>query len=115
LPGSLTSPEATFGYDRWINQKFYTSREWRRARLAVIARDGGCDLGLRGHEIFDRAYVHHMNPMTEEQIIHGDEDIFIPEYLITVSQTTHNAIHFGDERLLIRPQVIRRPGDTKLW
>jgi hypothetical protein len=113
LQGSVG--DETFGYDRWINQRFYTSREWRRARLAVIARDGGCDLGIRGHEIYDQVFVHHMNPMTEEQIVHGDEVIFNPEFLITVSPTTHNAIHFGDERLLIRMPVARHPGDTALW
>ncbi len=113
LYGSVGSE--TFGFDRWLNQEFYRSREWRQARQRVIARDGGCDLGIRGHEIHDRVYVHHMNPLTADQIVQGDEMIFDPDYLVTVSQRTHNAIHFGDERLLVRLPPERLPGDTKLW
>lgn len=106
---------ANFGYDRWLNQAFYTSSEWRRIRNHVIARDRGCDLGVEGHEIFSKGAVHHMNPMTVDDITHGEEFILDPEYLITVSLRTHNAIHFGDERLLTPAMVVRRPGDTKLW
>lgn len=105
----------TFGYDRWMNQDFYTSREWKLVRRDVIARDLGCDLGVPGYEIYDRVYVHHMNPMTPEEIKHGEDRILDPEFLITVTHKTHNAIHYGDERLLPAPIVIRRPGDTKLW
>lgn len=107
--------DATFGYDRWINQDFYKSREWRHIRSFVITRDEGCDLGVPGHEIHDRIIIHHMNPMVAEDIVHGDDDIINPEYLITTTHQTHNAIHYGDERQLPRQFVERRPGDTKVW
>jgi len=107
--------DATFGFDRWMNQKFYTSYEWRQLRYRIIARDEGCDLGVEGHEIFDKVVIHHMNPMTPNDIKHGNMDILDPRFLISTSHDTHNAIHFGDERLLPRPFVERRPGDTKLW
>lgn len=107
--------EATFGWDRWINQQFYTSVQWRQIRHRVIARDLGCDLGVGGYEIHDRLVIHHMNPMSIEDISHGDSSILDPEFLITTTHQTHNAIHYGDERLLPRPFVERRPGDTKLW
>lgn len=107
--------EATFGYDRYINQAFYTSREWRHLRQFIIARDNGCDLGVDGYEIHSRLIIHHMNPMTAEHISHRDSAILNPEYLITTTHQTHNAIHYGDESLLPRPHVPRRPGDTKLW
>lgn len=106
----------TFGFDRYLNQDFYRSMLWRRTRNVVIARDNGCDLGVEGHEIHDRVYVHHMNPMTPDDIKHSNVDIIDPEYLISVTLDTHNAIHFGDERLIRRRQLVeRRPGDTKLW
>jgi hypothetical protein len=107
--------EATFGFDRWMNQEFYRSREWRQLRYHVIARDVGCDLGVDGHEIHDRIYIHHMNPMTVSEISHGEEQILNPEFLIATCHQTHNAIHYGDESLLPRPFEPRRPGDTKLW
>jgi hypothetical protein len=107
--------EATFGFDRWMNQDFYRSREWKRIRHHVIARDNGCDLGVEGYEIYDRIYIHHMNPMTSDDIIHGDEAILDPEFLISTTHLTHNAIHYGDERQLPRQLIERRPGDTKLW
>lgn len=109
-PGDLT-----FGYDRWINQQFYRSQQWRHIRHHIIARDLGCDLGVEGFEIHNRLYIHHMNPMTVADIAHGDESILDPEFLITTTHGTHNAIHYGDERLLPRIFVERRPGDTKLW
>lgn len=105
----------TFGFDRYLNQSFYASREWKRIRQQVIARDEGRDLALPGHEIYDRIYVHHMNPMTPDDIKHGNDDILDPDFLICVTHQTHNAIHYGDERALPRPFVERRPGDTKLW
>jgi hypothetical protein len=105
----------TFGFERWINQGFYHSAEWRTARRDVIARDYGRDLGIQGYEIYDRAIVHHMNPIEVSDITHFDIDIINPEYLITVSHRTHNAIHYGDSSLLVQPLVLRRPGDTKLW
>ena len=107
--------QSTFGFDRYINQQFYTSTEWRRIRQHVIARDLGLDLGIEGYEIFDKVIIHHMNPMTVEDIEHGDPSILDPEFLITTCHNTHNAIHYGDERLLPKPLVDRRPGDTKLW
>lgn len=106
---------ATFGFDRYMNQQFYASREWRQVRQHVIARDMGCDLGIEGYEIFDRVYIHHMNPMTVEHIKTGDESILDPEFLITTTHKTHNAIHYGDESLLPRPITPRSKGDTKLW
>lgn len=105
----------TFGFDRYMNQQFYTSREWKQIRQKVIARDLGCDLGIEGHEIFDQIHVHHMNPMTPDDIKHGNDDILDPEFLISTSHRTHNAIHFGDKNLLPKTMVARRPGDTKLW
>lgn len=107
--------ESTFGSERYINQEFYRSREWKLVRADVIARDEGCDLGIEGHEIFDQPYVHHMNPMIREEIIHGADSILDPDLLITVSFKTHNAIHYGDRSTLPRPFVERKPGDTKLW
>lgn len=106
---------ATFGYDRPMNQEFYHSLEWKRIRDHVIVRDQGCDLGVRGHEIHDRILVHHMNPITQHDLMHFNESILDSEYLICVSTRTHNAIHFGDESQLPTPYVERRPGDTKLW
>lgn len=105
----------TFGYDRWINQKFYASSEWKRVRNEVIVRDNGCDLAMPGHDIFDRVYIHHMNPITLDQVEHGDYAILNPEFLISTTHQTHNAIHYGDEHALPKPFVERRPGDTKLW
>jgi hypothetical protein len=107
--------EATFGFDRYINQQFYTSTQWRQIRHHVIARDNGCDLGVEGYEIYSRVIIHHLNPMTVDDIVHGDESILDPEFLITTTHQTHNAIHYGDEKLLAKPFVPRRKGDTKLW
>lgn len=113
LRGVVSDP--TFGFDRWINQGFYTSREWKHARANVIARDLGCDLAVPGYEIHAQLVVHHMNPMEVDDIVDGDPAILDPEFLITTTHRTHNAIHYGDERLLPRSFVERRPGDTKLW
>lgn len=113
LKGAVGTP--TFGFERYLNQQFYASREWRRVRHFVIARDNGCDLGIDGYEIHAKLVIHHMNPMTAENIVHGDEDILDPEFLITTTHQTHNAIHYGDEKQLPRPFIARRPGDTKLW
>lgn len=106
---------STFGFDRYMNQQFYRSREWRQVRQFVINRDQGCDLAVEGYEIFDRIYIHHMNPMTVDDIKHGNEDILDPEFLISTTHNTHNAIHYGDESLLPQVFVPRSPGDTKLW
>jgi hypothetical protein len=107
--------ESTFGFDRWINQDFYTSKEWRDLRHEVIVRDEGCDLGIPGFEIHSRLAIHHMNPMRVEDIVDGNDDILNPEFLIVVSHRTHNAIHYGDASLLPKPPIERRPGDTRLW
>lgn len=106
---------ATFGFDRHLNQNFYASREWKKARDIAIIRDNGCDLGVPGHEIHDRILVHHMNPIRVDDLVHFNEDLLNPDYLICVSTRTHNAIHFGDERQLPEPIVERKPGDTTLW
>lgn len=106
---------ATFGFDRWINQHFYRSYEWKRARDFVILRDEGCDLGVPGYEIHARLMVHHMNPILPKDLEHGESWILDPEYLITTTHRTHNAIHYGDDSLLSRAPVERRSGDTKLW
>lgn len=105
----------TFGFERWMNQEFYRSTEWRHIRNHVIARDLGNDLGVEGYAIHDRVYVHHMNPLKPSDIVHGDAAMLDPEYLICVSHRTHNAIHYGDKKLLPQPMVVRRPGDTTLW
>jgi hypothetical protein len=106
----------TFGSKRYLNQRFYRSFEWRHIRNRVIARDGGRDLGIEGHEIYEETvHIHHMNPVTERQIVHRDATLLDPEFLITVTLATHNAIHYGDESRLVRLPVIRKPGDTTLW
>lgn len=105
----------TFGHERFLNQDFYRRRDWKQVRDYVIARDYGLDLACYGHEFRGLVIVHHMNPMTPEDILHGDPSILDPEFLITVSHKTHNAIHYGSEGLLPQPFVERRPGDTLLW
>lgn len=110
-----TVAEATFGFERYLNQKFYTSREWRQIRDYVIVRDDGCDLGVDGFDIHSRLIIHHMNPMDSGDIIDGSPAILDPEFLITTTHRTHNAIHYGDESQLPQPLVERMPGDTKLW
>lgn len=107
--------EPTFGFERHRNQRFYGSREWRLIRDEVLARDLGQDLGVDGFDIHVRPIIHHMNPMEPIDLIHGNESILDPEYLITVTHQTHNAIHYGDKSLLALPVVERRPGDTRLW
>jgi hypothetical protein len=115
LKGVVGDP--TFGYERYHNQRFYTSRQWKQVRDYVITRDLGNDLGVDGYEIHnsERIIIHHMNPMTPDNIIDGDADILDPEFLITTTLDTHNAIHYGDATLLTKVLVERRPGDTKFW
>lgn len=113
LKGSVGSQ--TFGYDRWINQEFYRSHDWKAVRRQVILRDNGCDLGVEGFEIQTGLLVHHMNPMSVDEVVNFEEWILNPEYLITTTQWTHNAIHYGTEKSLPRRLVERSPGDTKLW
>ena len=107
--------EPTFGWERHLNQKFYNSSEWRRIRSHVIVRDNGCDLGVEGHDIRRKVIIHHMNPMIPDDLRHFQAETMDPEYLISVSHNTHNAIHYGDENHLQRQPVTRSPGDTKLW
>ena len=107
--------EDTFGHDRYLNQMFYTSDEWRRIRRDVIVRDNGCDLGIQDREIHGLIIIHHMNPITIEDIINRSEFLLNPEYLISTVTNTHDAIHFSDERILITDPIERRPNDTCPW
>lgn len=108
--------EETFGFDRYINQMFYKSEEWKRIRNYVITRDNGCDLGIQDRKIIDSVIlVHHMNPITKEDIINKNEILLDPEYLITTIKPTHDAIHYGDESLLAEDLVIRSKNDTCPW
>lgn len=107
--------EDTFGFDRYLNQVFYRSQEWKRVRDFVILRDNGCDLGVPGFEIHEKIIIHHMNPITVQDIRHGNEDLLDPEFLICVRHNTHNAIHYGDESLLITEPIVRMPNDTCPW
>lgn len=107
--------EETFGYDRWVNQALYKSQKWKRARRNVIIRDNGCDLGMDGYELNNYIIVHHMNPITLEDIEEERDIIFDPENLICCSSRTHQAIHYGDESLLPKEPIVRKPGDTCLW
>ncbi len=113
LGGSVGS--STFGFDRHINQSFYHSAEWKNVRNHVIARDNGCDLGVRGYEINGGLLIHHINPMVVGDLIDHDMNVIDPEYLITTTKTTHNAIHYGDRSLLPKVYTPRGRGDTKLW
>ena len=106
----------TFGFDRIFNQMFYTSKEWKSIRDQVIVRDNGCDLGIEGYEIYgQRIIIHHMNPISLEDIERGSKFLLDPEYLITTVHTTHNAIHYGDESLLITIPIERSRNDTCPW
>lgn len=107
--------EKTFGFDRFINQRFYRSPEWKRIRQEVIIRDYGCDLGIRDRQIDGLILIHHMNPITVNQIKKLDLSILDPKYLISVSFETHQAIHYSSKYFLSDLDKTRRPGDTKLW
>lgn len=108
--------DSTFGSHRWLNQDFYRSKYWKQIRSKVILRDEGCDLGIIDRPILDRVIVHHMNPVTEQDIIDMSEVVYDPEYLICVSNTTHQAIHYGDSSLLTPSKHIeRKPFDTVPW
>lgn len=107
--------EETFGLDRYINQQLYKSQRWKSTRSKIIIRDDGCDLGIDGRQLDEYVVVHHMNPITLEDIEEERDIVFDPNYLICCSTRTHRAIHFGDENLLIRDPVIRRPNDICLW
>lgn len=107
----------TFGWDRHLNQTLYHSAEWRRFRDKIILRDEGCDLGIPGHEILQRRWIiiHHLNPITPQDIVNRDPKIFDPNNAITTILNTHNAIHYGDSNLLITEPIIRSANDTCPW
>lgn len=108
--------EDTFGFDRHMNQNLYQrSQRWKKARDLVIIRDNGCDLGVEGHEIYGKILVHHINPITIEDILYDRDWIYDPEFLISTMHTTHNAIHYGDEKLLMTAPTVRTPNDTCPW
>ena len=105
----------TFGHNRYLNQILYTSDRWRSFRDKIIIRDNGCDLGMEGFEIYDRILVHHINPITVEDVLNENQKVFDPENVISTSHNTHQAIHYGDENLLITEPVERFRNDTCPW
>ena len=105
----------TFGFDRYLNQSFYRSLEWKRLRDEIIIRDNGCDLGLPGYEIFDKIYIHHMNPISQSDILDRSPILMDPEYLICVSRRTHNALHYGTKDILPMEPIVRSRNDTCPW
>lgn len=107
--------EETFGSDRFLNQEFYRSKEWQSVRDFVILRDNGCDLGIVGHEIYGKIYIHHINPVTPKDIKERTDFLLSPEYLIATTHNTHNAIHYGDETLLIQMPKERSKNDMCPW
>jgi hypothetical protein len=114
LTGSVG--KATFGYDRYLNQNFYKSNEWKRLRNEIIVRDNGCEMSLDGFEIGGKIFIHHMNPINEEDIVNNTDYLLNPEYLVCVSHDVHNAIHYGDDSILrAKIFVERRPNDTCPW
>ena len=107
--------EETFGFERYLNQVFYKSKEWRSIRDYVIARDNGCDLGMEGYEIHGQILIHHINPITKEDILQRRDVLLNPEYLITTVKNTHDAIHYGDINLLVTSPIERKKNDTCPW
>ena len=107
--------EETFGFDRYINQIFYKSKEWLEVRDYVIIRDNGCDLGIESHEIHNRILIHHMNPIRKEDILNRSDILLNPEYLITTTKRTHDAIHYGDKNILLDTPIERIKNDTCPW
>lgn len=105
----------TFGFDRYMNQKFYRSKEWKDIRKMIIVRDSGCDLGILDRPIAGRIYIHHMNPLSIDDIKDSSDYLLNPNYLICASHDTHNAIHYGDEKLLVKEFETRKPNDTCPW
>ncbi len=105
----------TFGFDRWLNQKFYRSTEWKRIRNQVILRDNACDLGVDGYDIYGRIIIHHMNPITMVDLVGATDYLINPEFLICTTHDTHNAIHYGDAELLQTDPIERKPNDTCPW
>lgn len=107
--------EETFGFDRYLNQIFYKSKEWEEVRNYVIIRDKGCDLGVEGYEIYGKILIHHMNPITSADIVRRSDILLNPDYLITTILSTHNAIHYGDSHLFIDMPTERIRNDTCPW
>lgn len=105
----------TFAYERYLNQKFYHSREWKTVRQHVIVRDMGCDLGVEGREIGGRILIHHMNPIESKDIYEATKYLLNPEYLICTCKRTHDAIHYSDESILYQDPIVRAPNDTCPW
>lgn len=105
----------TFGFDRYLNQVFYNSDEWKAVRKTVIIRDNGCDLGMEGYDIHGKIIVHHMNPFSIDDVLHRKEELLDPEFLISTVLNTHNAIHYGDESLLPSAPIVRTRNDTCPW
>ena len=113
LKGSIGKD--TFGYDRYLNQVLYRSPEWKRLRNQIIIRDGGCDLACDGYDIYDKVLIHHLNPITVEDVLARSRKVFDPDNLVCVSHNTHNAIHYGDVDLLVTGPIIRTKNDTCPW
>ena len=107
--------EETFGFDRWMNQVFYKDPRWRDIRDEVITRDNGCDLGLEGYDMHGKIFVHHMNPVTKDDILYNFDSLLNPEFLISTSKRTHDAIHYGNEDLLPQSPIVRTRNDTCPW
>lgn len=107
--------EATFGYDRYLNQMLYSSDRWKSIRDDVIIRDNGCDLGIEGHDIYGGIWIHHMNPLTPEEIESGSDDIYDPEYLICTARNTHDAVHYRNVILIPKEPIVRYKNDTCPW
>ena len=107
--------EETFGFDRWLNQKFYRSAEWKHLRDQVIIRDNGCDLGVEGREIYGKILIHHMNPITKKDILDRTDLLLNPMYLISVTKQTHDAIHYSDDSILMKDPIVRSRNDTCPW
>ena len=105
----------TFGYDRYLNQVLYRSPEWKRLRNQIIIRDAGCDLACDGYDIYDKVLIHHLNPITVEDVLARSRKVFDPDNLVCVSHSTHNAIHYGDVDLLVTGPIIRTKNDTCPW
>ena len=110
-----TVGKETFGFDRFLNQDFYRSQEWKRIRDLVIVRDGGCDLAIEDRIVYGKIFIHHMNPILPKDIETSSDFLLNPEYLITTTLNTHNAIHYGDESLLVTVPVERSRNDTCPW
>lgn len=107
--------EETFGYDRYLNQTLYASPEWKNFRHKIIVRDNGNDMGVDGYPIGNKVYIHHLNPITKQDILERNPCLFDEENVVCVCKRTHDAIHFGSQELIKKNPVVRSPGDTKLW